>query len=201
MSDIINLSENIVKTADTTLNFIEKILDKAGAIRDKKLSVENYLRAYYLEVVNNIEFLNIFNIEILKKSEINDKSLQYVINNIRTDLGAAILFDDELKKQTNVYKFLKDKGQINNKEKLIVKSSSNDDTEINSKYIYENVLQAISFTVIKTEILRKIVSMQSDELKLLSNISINRRLYNLKERFIMIKLKLDKLDGIKEIAR
>lgn len=186
---------------DKGLSYIDTIFDRVNSIKDKRMSTQSYLRAYYIEVLNNIEFLNIIKISNLKNISPNSKDIKFIIDNLVTDIGATILFSDEVEKDSQLYSFLTSKGKIKNTKNLIRKSGDIDEKRLNQKSIYENVLQAISFTVTKVEILKKLSTFTDEELDSVNNILMEKRIVNIKERFVMIKTELDKIPGIREMAR
>jgi hypothetical protein len=100
-----------------------------------------------------------------------------------------------------LYKLLKTKGRIQNKNKQLVINQKGIDVSYSGKVLYENVLQAISFTVVKIEILQRLATFDSDELELLHPVLLEKRIVNIKERLIMIKSVMDTIDGIQELSR
>lgn len=183
------------------LSYIDTIFDRVNRIKDKKLSAQSYLRAYYIEVLNNIEFLNIIKTANLKGAKPNAVDVKFIIEHLVIDMGATILFSDEVDRESQLFKFLTSKGRIKNTKNLIRKSGDIEEKRINKKSFYENVLQAISFTVTKIEILKKMANFSNEELDSINHIMLEKRILNIKERFIMIKSELDKIPGIKEMAR
>lgn len=186
---------------DKGLSYIDTILERVNIIKEKKLSTQSYLRAYYIEVLNNIEFLNIVKLSNLKNTSPNSKDIKFIIDNLVIDIGATILFSDEVEKDSQLYSFLTSKGRIKNTKNLLRKSGDIEEKRVKQKSFYENVLQAISFTVTKIEILKKLAGFTNEELDSVNNILLERRIVNIKERFIMIKSELDKIPGIREMAR
>lgn len=193
----------MIETAliDKGLSYIDTILDRVNKIKDKKLSTQSYLRAYYIEVLNNIEFLTIIKTSKLKNMSPNSKDIKFIIDNLVIDIGATILFSDEVDQDSQLYSFLTSKGKIKNTKNLLRKSGDIEEKRVTQKTFYENVLQAISFTVTKIEILKKLSSFSDEELDAVNSILLEKRIVNIKERFIMIKTELDKIPGIREMAR
>lgn len=84
---------------------------------------------------------------------------------------------------------------------MLVKNNNGKEQNVKGKIFYENILQAISFTVVKTQILRRLVQLTEEELNILNKILLEKRILNIYERFMMIKVKMDELNAIKSIAR
>lgn len=76
-----------------------------------------------------------------------------------------------------------------------------DQSDYRGKILYENVLQAISFTVVKIEVLRRLSGADEDEREYLNKISLEKRVVNIRERFLMIKNVMDRLEGVRELSR
>jgi hypothetical protein len=199
--DEISTTNTIISTAATAVNFFDLLYSKVDAIKSKNLSIQNYLRAYYFEVITNLELLNSVNISKFKSVSINSSLFQKFINRLDTSLGATILFSEEIDKNSDLYKLLQTKGRIQNKNKMLVTYQKGIESMYNGKILYENILQAISFTVIKIEILKRLSTVDSEEIEYLNNLQLEKRIVNIKERFIMIKTVMDQIDGIQAIAR
>ena len=69
------------------------------------------------------------------------------------------------------------------------------------KFLYENIVQAISFTVIKSEELRRLSTLNSELMKYFNKILLEKRIINIQERFVMIKTVMDQFEGIQELSR
>lgn len=199
--DEIVTTNAIISTAATAVNFFDLLYSKVDAIKSKNLSIQNYLRAYYFEVITNLELLNSVNISKFKSVSINSSLFQKFINRLDTSLGATILFSEEIDKNSDLYKLLQTKGRIQNKNRMLVTYQKGIESMYNGKILYENILQAISFTVIKIEILKRLSTVDSEEIEYLNNLQLEKRIVNIKERFIMIKTVMDQIDGIQAIAR
>jgi len=193
--------ETLLESANFTIDFFERIFAKIESVKAKKLSMKNYLRAYYFEVLNNIELLNVVNMTKLKDIKVNSDLFRLLITKLETQMGAAILFDDEIREGNEIFRFLQSQGKIHNTKNMIVKYSNGKEEKANTKSIYENILQAISFTIVKIEILRKLSGFSEEQLELINHILLERRIVNIKERFIMIKNKLEGIKDLKELSR
>jgi hypothetical protein len=108
-----------VNAAEKGIGMVEKLWQGIENIRKKKLSQENFLRAYYLEVVNNLEFLQVLQFDSLKDLNPADPGVKMILANLQTEYGAAILFSDELKQNVSLYKFFRNRGALDNKENLL----------------------------------------------------------------------------------
>jgi hypothetical protein len=164
----------------------------------KKLSQENFLRAYYLEVVNNLEFLQVLQFDSLKDLNPADPGVKMILANLQTEYGAAILFSDELKQNVSLYKFFRNRGALDNKENLLNTDKQGKNPR---KFVYENILQAISFTVVKIQVLQRLSEFPQSLSGVTQPVLLGRRLYNISARFRMIKKKMETLDEIKDFAR
>jgi hypothetical protein len=199
--DEISATNTIITSAVNAVNFFDLLYSKVDAIKSKNLSIQNYLRAYYFEVITNLELLNSVNISKFKLVSINSSLFQKFINRLDTSIGATILFSEEIDKSSDLYKLLQSKGRIQNKNKMLVTYQKGIESIYSGKILYENILQAISFTVIKIEILKRLSTVDSEEIEYLNNLQLEKRIVNIKERFIMIKTVMDQIDGIQALAR
>ncbi len=198
----------LAQTAETTAaayksasGIIDDLLGRIDAIKTRKLSLNNLLRAYYFEVVANIEFLNVVNLDACKGLKPNAALLKSVMDRIDIQLGAAILFEENVDKGSELYKLLEDKGKLDNRRKNLYRISGGTEVRVTTASFYENILQAISFTVIKTQLLKRLSCLEDAELAMLKPVQCERRLANIMERFKMIKSKLEELKAIASAAR
>ena len=180
---------------------IDDVLNRIERIKNKNLSTSNLLRAYYFEVVNNIEFLSVINYKNLQQEKPNSKIIKTLVDKIETQIGATILFCDQIDEKSELFKLLRNKGQLDNTNKKLVKIVNGKEQIVKTRHFYENILQAISFTVVKTEFLRRLSVFDNTDLQLLNTIQLDTRISNILERFIMIKMKLEELDAISSVAR
>lgn len=200
MSDVLAMTNSALTTAGSVLGFVDRVMMIVDSIKAKQLSADNYLRAYYLEVISNMEVLNCINEKNIASVQINTEAFRSFIDKIDTQIGFSILFAEEEDRQ-GLFDFLKAKGRINNSHKKIVKYRNGVEVLETKKTIYENVLQAISFTVVKIEFLKRFSQCNDEELSLYGRIQMDRRIINIRERFVMIKHVMDDLKAIKELAR
>ena len=167
--DIINTPNDVINTAANALNFFDLVYSKVEIVKSKKLTQQNYLRAYYFEVINNLELLNVINITKFRTIDISSSLFQKFIARLDTQIGATILFSEDIDTGSNLYKLLKTKGRIENKNKVITIYQKGKEVNCTGKILYENVLQAISFTVVKIEVLRRLSALDSDEKEYVKN--------------------------------
>jgi hypothetical protein len=190
---------SVAEAADKSVGIVEKLWQGIESIRNKKLSQENFLRAYYLEVVNNLEFLQVVDLESLKDLSPSDHGVKMVLSNLQTEYGAAILFSEEFKHNVSLFKFFRNRGALDNKDNMI--NNTQKAGSAPRKYVYENILQAIGFTVVKIQVLKRLSTFPDSLKGITQPIQLGRRLYNISARFRMIKKKLESLDEIKDFAR
>ncbi len=195
-----NTSNAVIGAAGSLLGLFDTVFDKVESVKKRNLSKETYLRAYYLEVISNIEILNCLNSNTLHTVPVNSTVFKSFINQLETHIGLSLLFNAEQEKQ-DIFSFLKSRGRINNPNGSIVKYQNGKEVLETKKTVYENVLQAVSFTVVKIELLKRFSLLSDNELEIYNKIQLRKRIINIRERFIMIKNVMSNLDGIKELAR
>ena len=64
-------------------------------------------------------------------------------------MSEAIFFKEDDTKNANLYEKLQKQGQVKNKERKLIKLDGDQERLVKGKFIYENILQAISFVVVK----------------------------------------------------
>jgi hypothetical protein len=121
------------------------------------------------------------------------------LDKLSCEIGLSLLFSED--EDSRVFEFLKTRGKIDNANGAIVALRGGKEVSGAGKAVYENVLQAVSFTVQKTEFLRKLAHAGDDELSFYNRLMIERRLVNLRERYAMIKRVMDSMEGVREMAR
>lgn len=198
---VVETAAKVAGAATTALDFFDSIYERVERVRARRLSARNYLRAYYFEVVNNLELLSVVNAKKLSALPVNSPVFRGIIERVETQVGATIVFSDEIDPASELFALLGKKGRMENKRRMLDTFQKGVDARYAGKVLYENVLQAISFTVVKTEILRRLSRFSDGELDCLNHILLERRVANIRERFSMIKAKLDELEGIREISR
>ena len=186
-----------MQVAENSLNLIDKLIDKIDKYQQIKKDTTTFLRLLYLEVLGNLEILNKA-YKDLKPNEPNVKSLTRLLS---TNVSEAIFYKEDDTKNANLYEKLRKQGQVKNKERKLVKLEDGQERLVKGKFIYENILQAISFVVVKINLLRELSKLKDEELEILKPIKIDIRLLNINQRLLMIKSLLDKMPEVKEMAR
>ncbi len=187
--------------AGGAMGFLDEVWKRVDAVRRKNLGERACLRAYYFEVVNNLEMLDIVNASRFRAEKPNSPLVKALVSRLETTMGAAILFGDEPEEGSQLFGFLKAQGRVANTGGMVRRWSGGREETVKSGSFYENILQAVSFTVVKVEILRRLTAFSDEELAMLNGVMLERRIVNIKARFGMIKEKLDGLKGIRELAR
>jgi len=196
-----SLPGEIATAVTGAVNFFDMVYSRVESIRKRNLSADNYLRAYYFEVVNNLEFLSVVDAKKFKTVEVNSDVFRKFIARLDTEIGSTILFTENIDEKSCLYRLLKAKGRIENRHQMLTTSNKGIEADFRGKILYENILQAISFTVVKIEVLRRLSAVDSDEAEYLNRLSLEKRIVNIRERFAMIKNVMDKMDGIRELSR
>jgi hypothetical protein len=145
--------------------------------------------------------LNTINFKSYNNISPNHANVKSLIDLLQTEIAEAIFYKGEESPNVNLYDKLKKQGQVKNRENKQVKTDQGIDRIVKRKFIYENILQAISFVVVKTRLIEKFSKLSDEELSILKPIKIDSRLINSYQRFLMIKIILDKLPEVKEMAR
>lgn len=194
-------AQALAGAAGSALGLFDEIYRRVEGVRKKRLSSRAYLRAYYFEVINNLEMLGVVNASRFRTEKANSPLAKALVDRLETAIGSAILFSDELDESSELFRFLQGQGQVNNPNRMLQRYARGREESVRTKSFYENILQAVSFTVVKVEMLRRLAGFSDAELEMLNGIMLERRIVNIRERFSMIKEKLDDLKGIKELSR
>lgn len=198
MSDSISTG---IEIAENSLNLIDKLIEKIDKYKQIKKDTTTFLRLLYLEVLGNLEILNVIDFKAYKSLNPNDANIKSLIKLLSTSVSEAIFYKEDETKNTNLYEKLRKQGQVKNREKKLVKLEDGQERLVKGKFIYENILQAISFVVVKINLLRELSELSDEELAILKPIKIDIRLLNINQRLLMIKSLLDKMPEVKEMAR
>lgn len=199
MDTLLGAANGLVGVAGGAVGVVGSLLDRVESVRLRKLSSQNRLRAYYLEVVGNLETLRAVNLKKLCATPINSQGMTSFLDKLSCEIGLSLLFSED--EDSRVFEFLKTRGKIDNANGAIMAMRGGKEVSGAGKAVYENVLQAVSFTVQKTDFLRKLAHAGDDELSFYNRLMIERRLVNLRERYAMIKRVMDSMEGVKEMAR
>jgi len=190
-----------LEIAENSLNIIDKLIDKIEKYKQIKKDTTTFLRLLYLEVLGNLEILNVIDYKAYKQLKPNDPNIKSLIKLLNTDVSEAIFYKEDDTKKSNLYEKLQKQGQVKNRERKLLKLEDGQERLVKGKFIYENILQAISFVVTKVQVLRELSNLKDEELEILKPIKIDVRLININQRLLMIKSSLDKMPEVKEMAR
>lgn len=195
--------ESIAKGAEiiNSTGLLDKVLERIEKYKHIKQDTTTFLRLLYIEVLDNIEILNTINFKSYHNISPNHENVKSLVKLLQTEIAEAIFYKDEASPNLNLYDKLKKQGQVRNRENKLVRTDNGVDRIVKGKFIYENILQAISFVVVKTRLIEKYAQLTDEELAILKPIKIDSRLINIYQRFLMIKSILDKLPEVKEMAR
>jgi predicted AlkP superfamily pyrophosphatase or phosphodiesterase len=117
-------------------------------------------------------------------------------------MSESIFYKSADNSNAQLYDKLKKKGKVNNREQELVKTSAKGiEIKANKSFLYENILQAISFIVTKIALMKKYSYLGDEELDILKPIRLKSRLININQRLLMIQKVMGSFDEIKEMAR
>lgn len=196
--DAISTAVNI---ADTSIGFLDRVLEKTEKYRQIKKDTTTFLRLLYIEVLDNIEVLNTIDFKKYNSIPPNHPNIKSLVLLLQTEISEAIFYKDEEHHNVTLYEKLKKQGQVKNRDKKLVKTEQGIDKNVKGRFIYENILQAISFVVVKINIIEKLSCLDDNEVEILKPIKLDSRLINIFQRLLMIKSILDKMPEVKEMAR
>ena len=185
-----------------SVDFIETVIGKIEKYQRIRQDTTVYLRLLYIEIVNNLEVLKTVNFDKFSNTKANDPQIKTIIKLLQTDILESVFYKSDENKNIELYEKLRKRGKINNKgQELIKTSNKGDEIKAKSSFVYENILQAISFVVTKIEVMRKYSTLTNEELAIVKNMNLKTRLININQRLLMIKDVMDGFDEIKEMAR
>ena len=185
-----------------SVDFIETVIGKIEKYQRIKQDTTVYLRLLYIEIVNNLEVLKTVNFDKFSSTKANDSQIKTIIKLLQTDILESVFYKSDENKNIELYEKLRKRGKISNKgQELIKTSNKGDEIKAKSSFVYENILQAISFVVTKIEIMRKYSTLTNEELAIVKNMNLKTRLININQRLLMIKNVMDGFDEIREMAR
>ncbi len=194
-----------IKAGTTILNesstFIEKLIDKIGKYKEIKQDTTTFLRVLYLEVIGNLEVLKTINFSEFDSLKSNDPKVKSLLNLLGTEVAEGVFYKEQDTPNIQLYEKLKKQGQVKNRNQSLVVVVNGVERNSSKQFVYENILQAISFVVSKLELLRKLSQLSDEEQVIVKSLNIKTRLININQRLLMIKSVMDKMDEIKEMAR
>lgn len=185
-----------------TVELIDTVIQKIEKYTKLKQDETAYLRILYLEVVNNLEVLKTINFDKYSNIKPNNTKVKTIVNLLQTEISESIFYKSSESTGSELYNKLMKKGKVDNKGNELLKlSSKGEEIKVKQGFVYENVLQAISFVVTKIELMRKYSNLQEEELEILKVMNCKSRLININQRLIMIKKVMDEFEDIKDMAR
>ncbi len=194
-----------IKAGTTILNesstFIEKLIDKIGKYKEIKQDTTTFLRVLYLEVIGNLEVLKTINFSEFDSLMPNDPKVKSLLNLLGTEVAEGVFYKEQDTPNIQLYEKLKKQGQVKNRNQALVVVINGVERNSSKQFVYENILQAISFVVSKLELLRKLSQLSDEEQVIVKSLNIKTRLININQRLLMIKSVMDKMDEVKEMAR
>lgn len=194
--------ETGINIGSKSVDFIETVIGKIEKYQRIKQDTTVYLRLLYIEIVNNLEVLKTVNFDKFSSAKANDPQVRTIIKLLQTDILESVFYKSDENKNIELYEKLRKRGKISNRgQELIKTSDKGDEIKAKSSFVYENILQAISFVVTKIEVMRKYSTLTSEELAIVKNMNLKTRLINVNQRLLMIKNVMDGFDEIKEMAR
>lgn len=194
--------ETGLNVGNKAVDFIDSLIQKFEKYQKLKQDTTAYLRLLYLEILNNLEVLKTINFDKYSNIKANDTRIKTLLKLLQTDIAESIFYKSTDNPNTELYDKLKKKGKVENKSYELLKTTTKgDDVKIKNRFVYENVLQAISFVVTKVELMKKYAELSEQEMEIIKNMNIRVRLININQRLLMIKKVMDSFDDIKEMAR
>jgi hypothetical protein len=161
-----------IETLGAGLGLFESITGAIQKVRESRMSTENILRAYFLEVSANLKLLELLR-DDLKDLQADNEGYIAFISRLQTAIGSAIIFDES--------------GNIGKTYNTLKKADPG------------GLLQKIASTVVRIAHLKIIADFSPDERKLLHGIRLGQRLENIRGDLFEICGKLKELEGVKEL--
>ena len=194
-----------IKTSTSILNesttFIDQLLSKIEKYRVIKQDTTTFLRVLYLEVVGNLEVLQTINFSEFDSLTVNHPKVKSLLSLLNTEVAEGVFYKEQASPNLQLYEKLRKQGQVKNRNQSLLAMVNGVEKSSDKRFIYENILQAISFVVLKMELLRKLSNLSDDELTIVKLMKVKVRLININQRLLMIKSVMDKMEEIKEMAR
>jgi hypothetical protein len=194
--------ETGIHIGNKSIEFIDTVIEKIEKYQKIKQDITAYLRLLYLEIDNNLEVFKTINFESFVNTKVNDDKVKTILKLLRTDMAESIFYKSKDSSNTQLYDKLKKKGKVDNKAQELVRTTpKGTEVKANKSFLYENILQAISFVVTKIEVMNKYAVLTDKELDILKPVRIKSRLININQRLLMIQKVMGNFDEIKEMAR
>lgn len=184
------------------VELVDTVIQKFEKYQKIKQDTTAYLRLLYIEVLNNLEVLKTINFDKYSNIKANDVKVKTILKLLQVEISESVFYKSTDSPNTELYDKLRKKGKVENRGQELVKTTiKGDDVKIKSPFVYENVLQAISFVVTKIEVMKKYSNLTDEEMDILKSMNFRVRLININQRLLMIKKVMDDFDEIKEMAR
>jgi len=194
--------ESGVNLGNKSIEFIDTVIEKIEKYQKIKQDTTAYLRLLFLEIDNNLEVFKTINFESFVNIKVNDARVKTILKLLQTDMSESIFYKSADNSNTQLYDKLKKKGKVDNRGQELVKTSPKGiEVKANKSFLYENILQAISFVVTKIALMKKYSYLTDEELDILKPIRLKSRLININQRLLMIQKVMGSFDEIKEMAR
>ena len=162
-----------------------KLAGMAADYKTMKLSKKAMLRAYYFEVISNLDLLDVIDTDKLRNLTIYSSAVISIVNNLEIQIAAAIVFSNDAVAK-KLFDFLSRRGDI----------EETAETDIASETLNKTILQAIDFTLRKITLLQKLSSFkdEADE-EIINKLRIKVRLDNIRKHLRFIKKTLDDMNA------
>jgi len=194
--------ETGIHIGNKSIEFIDTVIEKIEKYQKIKQDITAYLRLLYLEIDNNLEVFKTINFESFVNTKVNDDKVKTILKLLQTDMAESIFYKSKDSSNTQLYDKLKKKGKVDNKAQELVRTTpKGTEVKANKSFLYENILQAISFVVTKIEVMKKYAVLSDKELDILKPVRLKSRLININQRLLMIQKVMGNFDEIKEMAR
>ena len=185
---------DVGETLFSTLKFIE-------GVKETKFGTKSILRAFYIEVQQNLSFLDSITLKEGEKTlkTMDNKVLEAIIRNLNTEIASAIIYGAGAKGLGNSWRKVMKKLENANK-KMKVSDKEIIENGINEKNNNEdyNLFHSIIFIIRKINFL-KMVSSSPELTDVLVNLRIGVRLENIKNELSEVLAVLKEFPEIKQI--
>lgn len=175
------------------------VLERLEAWNRLRKDTASYLRLLYLEVLSSLDLINALKASVLKGIPPNDPAFRKFTGMLKTEMAEAVFCSDD--EGQELYERFKKKGKVNNLGKRLRQVKNGKETRVSGNFIYENVLQALSFYVQKTGFLKQISQLDDTEIALIHPLMLETRLINIRQRLLMIKTVMESFPEISDMAR
>jgi hypothetical protein len=189
---------------DTSINLTEgagMVLSRLETWNKLQKDTAAYLRLLYMEIVSSLDLIDAVQPTELKGMLPNHPSFRKIIGLLKTEMSEAVFYMDSGEQSCELYERLKKKGKVANLGKRLQQMKNGRETTVTGHFIYENVLQAVSFYVQKTAFLKKMADLSESEITLIHPLLLETRLINIRQRLFMIKSVMEEFPEIHEMAR